>query len=200
MSRPRKYDDSAILEAAAAVFLEQGSGASTASVAERAGVSEGILFKRFKTKEGLFAAAMAAGPGSHQWRNDLLESVGQGTPRDNLKVAILALLRELAKFIPKLMVLEGQGRHHLLRGPKAPPIEDAAAIANYLKQEVKAGRLQMDCFELHSHEIVGAVVHYTVLTHRHQTKVCSPSRLTEHLLDVHVGPPKAATPKRRSSK
>jgi AcrR family transcriptional regulator len=94
MSRPRKYDDPAILEAAAAVFLENGAGASTLRIAERAGASEGILFKRFKTKEALFEAAMTGGTGSDQWRKVLLGSVGKGSPKHNLRIAILAPARK----------------------------------------------------------------------------------------------------------
>jgi AcrR family transcriptional regulator len=40
------------------VFLERGIRATTLEVAERAGVSEGVLFHRFKSKEALFSAAM----------------------------------------------------------------------------------------------------------------------------------------------
>ena len=46
------------LLAVARYFLERGIWATTLEVAERAGVSEGSLFNRFKSKEGLFAAAM----------------------------------------------------------------------------------------------------------------------------------------------
>lgn len=188
MPRPRKYDDSAILEAAAAVFLEDGAGAATARIAERAGVSEGILFRRFKTKEALFEAAMTSETGSDQWREHLLASVGKGEPGSNLTRAILALLKKLEKLIPKLMVLEGQGaRRSAPVGPKAPPVEDAAAIAAYLRREARRGRIRIDHFELHAHEIVGAVVHYTMMTQRHHAKICSAGRLAGHLAEVHLG-------------
>ncbi len=188
MSRPRKYDDSAILEAAAAVFLEEGAGAGTARIAERAGVSEGILFKRFKTKEALFEAAMTGGTGSDQWRKVLLESVGKGEPRSNLRNAILALLEKLEKFVPKLMVLEGRGARRIPpAGSKAPPMEDAATISTYLRREARRGRIRMVHFDLHAHEIVGAVLHHTMMTLRHHAKICSAGRLASHLVEVHLG-------------
>lgn len=56
--RPKKFDDDALLSVAREVFLESGIRATTLEVAERAGVSEGVLFHRFKSKEGLFRAAM----------------------------------------------------------------------------------------------------------------------------------------------
>jgi AcrR family transcriptional regulator len=51
-----------VLEAAKAVFVEHGFGASTREVARRAGISEAVLYQRFKTKVGLFFAAMVPPP------------------------------------------------------------------------------------------------------------------------------------------
>ncbi len=52
--RPRKIDDATILTAARPLFLEKGPGATTKEVAAHAGVSEGLLFQRYKTKADLF--------------------------------------------------------------------------------------------------------------------------------------------------
>ena len=60
MGRPVHISKERILAAARSVFLEHGFSASTAKVAQAAGVSEGSIFKRFPTKEALFVAAMAA--------------------------------------------------------------------------------------------------------------------------------------------
>ncbi|MDX2056056.1 MAG: helix-turn-helix domain-containing protein [Polyangiaceae bacterium] len=56
--RPPTIDSEKLLQVAREVFLERGIRATTSEVAERAGVSEGALFHRFKSKEGLFSAAM----------------------------------------------------------------------------------------------------------------------------------------------
>src|SRR6187401_1098190 len=56
--RPPSIDSARLLAAAREVFLEHGIRATTLEVAKRAGVSEGVLFHRFKSKEGLFSAAM----------------------------------------------------------------------------------------------------------------------------------------------
>lgn len=47
-----------ILAAAAVVFAEQGSEASVAAVAERAGVGTATIFRRFPTKDDLLAAVV----------------------------------------------------------------------------------------------------------------------------------------------
>jgi AcrR family transcriptional regulator len=51
-----------LLEIAREVFLEHGIRATTAEVATRAGVAEGTIFLRFKSKVDLFRAAMQFDP------------------------------------------------------------------------------------------------------------------------------------------
>jgi len=58
MSRTKTISDAELLEVARGVFVESGFGASSKEIARRAGVSEGVLFQRFSTKEELFFAAM----------------------------------------------------------------------------------------------------------------------------------------------
>lgn len=190
MSRPRQYTDEEILKVAQKVFLEHGAAAPTALIARRAGVSEGILFKRFKNKEALFEAALMSDKESDHWRRELIDSAGKNTPHLNLKKAILALFTKLEKLIPKLKILEGRGHH---RPPpsaaKAPPLEDATAIATYLKKEKILGRIQLGHPDLHAHEIVGAIVHATMLNLRHRGGICSPARWADHLTEVHLGVP-----------
>jgi AcrR family transcriptional regulator len=62
MGRNKQVSDEAVLEAARAVFVEQGFGASTREVARRAGISEAVLYQRHKTKLDLFFAAMIPPP------------------------------------------------------------------------------------------------------------------------------------------
>lgn len=60
MARSRSITDEQILEAARAVFLEDGFSASTLEIARRAGISEASIFKRFSTKENLFLQLLAS--------------------------------------------------------------------------------------------------------------------------------------------
>jgi AcrR family transcriptional regulator len=48
-----------IVEAAAAVFAERGLDASTAEIADRAGVGEATVYRRFPSKDDLIAAIIA---------------------------------------------------------------------------------------------------------------------------------------------
>ena len=62
MGRNKQVSDEAVLDAAKAVFVEHGFGASTREVARRAGISEAVLYQRHKTKLSLFFAAMIPPP------------------------------------------------------------------------------------------------------------------------------------------
>ena len=85
MARPVSIDDDVILRAARDVFLEHGVRGTTAEVAQRAGVSEGSVFKRWKTKEELFHAAMnQRQAGEATFLHDIMQRVGKGDLREQL--------------------------------------------------------------------------------------------------------------------
>ncbi len=58
MARPRNLTDTQILYEARACFLEHGAAVSTTVIAERLGISHGVLFQRFGTKDQLLRAAL----------------------------------------------------------------------------------------------------------------------------------------------
>lgn len=58
MARKKTKSDEVLLDAAREMFLRDGIGASTKKIAQSAGVSEGILFQRFGSKQALFFKAM----------------------------------------------------------------------------------------------------------------------------------------------
>lgn len=58
MGRNKTIEDDELLEVARRVFRERGHTATTRDVAQAAGISQSVLYQRFKTKEDLFFAAM----------------------------------------------------------------------------------------------------------------------------------------------
>src|ERR1039458_4836462 len=62
MGRNKTISDDDLLDVARRAFVEEGFAASTREIARRAGVSEGLIFQRFQTKEDLFFAAMIPPP------------------------------------------------------------------------------------------------------------------------------------------
>src|SRR5690606_27974074 len=101
--------------------------------------------------------------------------------------AIVALFKKLHRMVPRRMILEGRGLHRApVPGKKAPPLEDAEVIEEYLRREARLGRVKVERPDLHAHEIVGAVAHVTRLNFRHRARVCSPERWAAHLVKVHL--------------
>ena len=86
MARTTTITNEQLLQAARDEFLEHGIRATTDAIARRAGVSSGILFQRFGSKEALFNAAMNVGNEivERPLRGDLESRVGKYTVQKNL--------------------------------------------------------------------------------------------------------------------
>lgn len=160
MARPRTIQTSALLSAAREVFVEQGFSATTASIAVRAGVSEGTLFKRFSTKEDLFIAALGLADYG-QWRAALLEAVGQGEVQRNLERAALALLAEADERIGNLVAVFSRGidpsHNPMLQKLKHPGQGDETTFIRYLQAEMEVGRIRPVDAEVTAVMLVGAL-------------------------------------------
>ena len=72
MVRPKQVTDEDLLKIALKCFLEHGPNVSAQIIADRAGLSQPVLFKRFGTKEELFLRAVA--PPEHQPILDWLDA------------------------------------------------------------------------------------------------------------------------------
>ncbi|KAF3889736.1 MULTISPECIES: TetR/AcrR family transcriptional regulator [Nostocales] len=140
MARNPTITQSQILEAARAVFLEQGFSATTADVANRAGISSASIFKHFPTKESLFFAAMSDTPRDRIWTAELEAEIGQGDPRSDLLKIALRIASYSEELLPRMMLAWS------IRQPgeivKPPGIEpDFTAIAAYIGREMALGRI-----------------------------------------------------------
>jgi AcrR family transcriptional regulator len=58
MGRPKTIEDSELLTIARDVFRQHGHTATTRDVAKAAGISQAVLYQRFRTKDDLFLAAL----------------------------------------------------------------------------------------------------------------------------------------------
>lgn len=140
MSRPPIIDDKRLFEAVRTVLLGEPR-LTTARVAEVAGVSEGILFKRFGSKNGLLAAVMEDTFGA------MLERIRAhgGVPCDRRWLSSLALdvLAHVRLFVPMALAHMGQGfEAPQLQGEDPPPMRVEAALARLFGDQMAAGRLR----------------------------------------------------------
>jgi len=99
MARTRSISDEQILSAARDLFRAHGHDVSTRQVAERAGVSEGVLYQRFANKNELFFAAMApATP-------DLEDVLGPGLPSEEPRKYLKGVPVRMADYFPEMLPL-----------------------------------------------------------------------------------------------
>jgi AcrR family transcriptional regulator len=172
MARPVTIKDETIVAAARAVFLERGIQATTAEVAERAGVSEGSVFKRFKTKTELFRAAMGDRVVEPPNLQDLAGRVGKGSIDDclfALGMEIVAFFRELIPLM--MMAWSNPGPNGLpaaISGPNPPPVRAVKQLTGYFEAEMRAGRLRRLDPEIVARSFLGALHHFAFfeLLHR----------------------------------
>lgn len=164
MPRPISIKDETIIDAARAVFLERGFAATTAEVAERAGVSEGTLFNRFRSKAELFQAAMRPHFEALEWTADLADRVGRGDLRDELFAIASAVAEFMRKLMPLMMMswsnIGSSGLPTMLCQPNPPPLRALRRLAAYFEAEMRLGRLRRGDPELLARMLLGSVQHY----------------------------------------
>jgi AcrR family transcriptional regulator len=162
MARHPTIPDEQILEAARAVFLEEGFGAGTAEIARRAGVSEGLLFKRYETKEKLFLASMmCAAPA---WHADLERLSGVGDLRENLVTVCLGMVSFFEEILPRVtMHWANKVRDHSFLHAEPPPVRDIKLLAAFLEQEIKLGRLRPCDPEVLARTLFGAIHSHVIM-------------------------------------
>jgi len=103
--RPPVITDDRLLECAREVFLTRGIRATTAEVAERAQISEGTIFHRYKTKDALFRAAMQFDPEEVPRIIDALTPrAGEGDLRETLIALALRILSFGRVGLPMMMM------------------------------------------------------------------------------------------------
>ncbi len=176
MSRPVSIKDQTIIDAARAVFLEKGFGATTAEVAERAGVSEGTLFKRFRSKAELFQAAMHPQFAELGWLADLESRVGQGDLQAQLTELGAAGVAFFRQLMPLTMMSYANpapnGLPEVLTRPDPPPLRALNRLTRYFEAEIRLGRLRPVDPEILARMFLGGLQQYVffeLLFHAQQT-------------------------------
>ncbi len=209
MARRPIIRDETIIAAARSVFLQRGIRATTAEVAQEAGVSEGSIFKRFKSKEELFEAAMA-----HELLEDppLLRLIEGAVGQEDLHAALLeigeeyiALLRQVVPLSLMLWSNAGlveDGRPRILCRDDAIPRRLLRAITQLFDAEQQRGRLRRHDASISARALMGALHNYVVFEILYGEDLSPPPRaFIEGLLDIAlhgllVHPPGSPTPPR----
>jgi AcrR family transcriptional regulator len=163
MARPPKITTEEIITVARQVFLEQGAGASTLLIAERAGISEAAIFKRFGTKQALFLASMGISD-NHSWINVL----SQGTPTPAIRTDLIEICSQILEFyqevMPRVMMMMNQGKTSFPPPMlEPPPIRDTQLLAGYLDRAIKEGYIKSCSAITVAHAIIGGINSYVIM-------------------------------------
>lgn len=141
MARTKRLSDEDLLAIARQVFLEVGFTASTRTIAARAGVSEGVIFQRFATKEELFFAAMIPPPAD-------LSPLFQNPDPDGYRAfsaVTMAMLDYFRKTLPVLTTLMAhpafQFEEFAQRHPDSPMVTLRRDIGHFMVRQQAGGNL-----------------------------------------------------------
>jgi AcrR family transcriptional regulator len=142
--RPRQFTDEDILDATQACILELGPGVSTTVIADRVGMSQAAIFKRFGTKEKLVLAALCRPMQRHPISQLLGEGPTEEPVRDqmiNMGEAILAVMRHV---VPCMAMLHAAGINPAehLRHEDSPPIKGRKMLTQWFRLAIEQGRVR----------------------------------------------------------
>ncbi|MFO0662960.1 MAG: helix-turn-helix domain-containing protein [Polyangiaceae bacterium] len=191
MARPVVIRDAQILEAARAVFLEQGARATTAEVARRAGVAEGSVFKRFGTKDNLFAKAMLGPTGAPPWLATLHAQSERGDPRATLEEVGIEAIGFFQTMLPVLMMAwsnpSPSGLPSILASDDPPPVIALRALTRFFAAEERAGRIRRCDPHVAARTYLGGLVQYVfldIVIGRGKSEPPSPEKHVRGLVDL----------------
>ncbi|MBW4644369.1 MAG: TetR/AcrR family transcriptional regulator [Goleter apudmare HA4340-LM2] len=164
MARIPKITNQQILEAARNVFLQKGFSGSTLEIAQRAGISEASIFKRFSTKEELFFAAIGI-PDKPLWIQELNSLLGKGDIKQNLIQICHQILEFHREVMPLLMMLRSRGKALPEMGleSESKPVRDLKILTGFLEHEIKQGRLRACEPKTIAHTLLGSLMNYVLL-------------------------------------
>ena len=175
--------------------------ATTARIAKKAGVSEGILFYRYKSKEALFAAVIHRETQPSESLRSIAEKAGQKSVAQNLEAIIETILDTVSRAHPFLELAEtspspSEVRRILFsKSRKPPPQEMVELVADYFEQEVALGRLRKVNGLAIGRAVFGGCVDF-VRSREFLTEIDSRASFVQGLLDVILNG--AARPSQRA--
>ncbi|HWM84546.1 MAG TPA: helix-turn-helix domain-containing protein [Kofleriaceae bacterium] len=139
MPRPRQVSDDEILRVARECIIERGPTVSTAAIARLAGVSQGVLFQRFGTKDEMVRAALAT-PAAPAW-TELARSGPDGRPaREQMSELAVAIHGFFDEMVPRWEALRSCGIAPDWAGDEPPPIRLHRLLAGWFAR-ASAARL-----------------------------------------------------------
>lgn len=166
--RPPVISTERLLDVAREVFLELGIRATTAEVAARAGIAEGTIFHRFKSKEELFRAAMNLDPDAALvLAQELSGRAGERDLRETL-VEFAERFMALGRVAMPVMMMSWSNPENMCGDDRTS--ERATRyrkvihwVAGFFEHQVQTGRLGPFEPEVMARMFVGSLHHYCMI-------------------------------------
>lgn len=163
--RPPVISTERLLEVAREVFLELGIRATTSEVAARAGIAEGTIFHRFKSKEELFRAAMNFDPDTALALVEaLLAGGGQGDLRRTL-VEFAERFMAFGRVAMPVMMMSWSNPENQMCAERTSERSTRyqrvlGALSAFFAAEMQRGRLRRAEPEVMSRMLIGSLHHF----------------------------------------
>jgi AcrR family transcriptional regulator len=168
MVRPRQVTDRDLLWTARKCFLEHGPAVSTSVIAERAGVSQATLFKRFGTKKKLMVQALMPDHDGPQWEAMLRAPDARPIPEQLVEkgLIVIAFFSELQ---PRIAMLRACGTEILEElhadGQTPPPVRALRAMQSFFDAAIASERMRTVPTETLALTWLGALRNRAFFTH-----------------------------------
>lgn len=171
--------------------MELGIRATTSEVASRAGIAEGTIFHRFKSKEELFRAAMNFDPDRALGiLEGLAATAGRGDLRSNL-VEVAERFLEFGRVAMPVMMMSWSNPESQLCAERTTERKSRyerliGALSGFFATEMSSGRLRQAEPEVMSRMLIGTLHHFcmTELFMGQTSSKLTPHQFAEHVVDV----------------
>lgn len=143
MPRNKTITNDEILTVARLLFLKEGAKASTRALAKTVGISEAVIFQRFRTKEELFFAAMVLP--SAQLEAIFNVQPGEQQVTVNLKSISLQIIDYFREMMPVFLSLISHPSFDMqtfLKRHTMPGMQLNTKLTEYLNAEAQLGRIR----------------------------------------------------------
>lgn len=154
-----------LLEVAREVFLELGIRATTSEVASRAGIAEGTIFHRFKSKEELFRAAMNFDPDAALVLVESLLAQGDSGDLRQTLVEFAERFIEFGRVAMPVMMMSWSNPESQMCAERTSERASRyhrvlAALGGVFAAEIEKGRLRKAEPEVMSRMLIGSLHHF----------------------------------------
>ena len=163
--RPQTVSTEEILKVAREVFLERGTSVSVQVIADRVGISQPALFKRFGNKEKLLQSAFKNSP-TPEW----LKMVEAGVTDEPIEDQLFRITRALVDFFemlhPIIRMMKSSGISHfdMLKTGKEPvPNKSIRLLSNWFEECNSKGLIPKTDYRMAASALIG-IIHIEVFS------------------------------------